>query len=206
MKGKTIKILAIDDQDENLIFLERMLEEKFPKINIFTANSGEKGIELAKVESPDVIILDIAMPIMDGFEVCSILKQNDQLKHIPIIVLTAIRTDIESRIKALENGADAFLAKPIDDTELIAQVRAMLRIKASEDLLREEKENLSLKGNRDGFWDWNIQTGETVFDERWAAIISPTLPIEPNLAIQEIGKLINEYSDNKIYLVGSSLG
>jgi len=170
-----VKILAIDDNNDNQIALKALLSHKFPDAKVFLADSGKKGIEQALVQQPDLILLDIVMPIMDGFQVCAMLKSDNLLKHIPIIILTAGKTDKESRIKALEIGADAFLAKPIDEEELTAQVKAMLRIKRLEDLLREEKENLSLEGNRDGFWDWNIQTGETVFDERWAEIIGYTL-------------------------------
>ncbi len=143
MESENVKILGIDDNNDNLIVLKALLADKLPNAKFFFADSGKKGIALAKVELPDVILLDIIMPVMDGFEVCTKLKEDELLKHIPIIFLTAAKTDIKSRIKALEIGADAFVTKPIDEAELAAQVKAMLRIKKSEEILREEKKTLS---------------------------------------------------------------
>ena len=79
---------------------------------------------------------------MDGYEVCRTLKTNDLYKNIPIVMVTATRTDREGRLKAIEAGADGFLTKPIDESELVAQVRAMIRIKESEDRKLDEKERL----------------------------------------------------------------
>jgi PAS domain S-box-containing protein len=136
------KILAIDDNKDNLTVLSALLAEAFPEIEFLSAFSGRKGIELCLSEKPDVILLDIVMPAMDGFEVCQILKADEATKNIPIIIITAARTDKESRIKALECGADSFLTKPVDETELTAQIKAMLRIKEAEDRKLNEKERL----------------------------------------------------------------
>ena len=113
-----------------------------PHCQLFTARSGAEGIEKAKAELPDTILLDVIMPEMDGFEACRILKFDEDTKHIPVIMLTAIKTDSKSRANGLEMGADAFLSKPVDEAELAAQLDAMLRIKKAEDLLRKEKELL----------------------------------------------------------------
>ncbi len=137
-----IKILAIDDNADNLVVLKALLDETFPAAKFISALSGRKGIELCLSEKPDVILLDIVMPEMDGYEVCQILKADEATKTIPIIIITAARTDKESRIKALEFGADAFLAKPLDESELTAQIKAMLRIKEAEDRKLNEKERL----------------------------------------------------------------
>ncbi|MCX6233220.1 MAG: PAS domain S-box protein [Bacteroidetes bacterium] len=137
-----IKILAIDDNNDNLVVLKALLSDAFPKATFIPALSGKRGIELCHSEMPDVILLDLVMPEMDGFEVCSRLKTDVLLNHIPVIMITAIKTSKENRIKALESGADAFLTKPIDEAELTAQIRAMLRIKESEDFKRYE--NISL--------------------------------------------------------------
>ncbi len=137
-----IKILAIDDKLDNLITLSALLKSLIPDISVLTAQSGLEGIEKAKAEMPDTILLDIIMPGMDGFEVCQQLKSNETTKRIPVIMLTAIQTNSHSRIKGLELGADAFLAKPIDEAELVAQVKVALRIKQAEDQLRQEKNHL----------------------------------------------------------------
>ncbi len=136
------KILAIDDKEDNLITVSAILKLFIPECKVITALSGAEGLRSAKSESPDVILLDIIMPGMDGFETCRRLKKDKTTKHIPVILVTAIKADAESRVKGLELGADAFLSKPIDQEELAAQVRVMLRIKNTEDLLREEKKSL----------------------------------------------------------------
>ncbi|MCF7920111.1 MAG: response regulator [Candidatus Cloacimonetes bacterium] len=136
------KILAIDDKQDNLEAIKALLHHLMPECRVLTALSGAEGIELARIEKPDTIILDIIMPQMDGYEVCRILKDDEETRHIPVLMLTAIKTDTESRIKGLQHGADAFFSKPIDPYELSAQISVMLRIKNSEDRLRRDKLHL----------------------------------------------------------------
>jgi len=139
------KILVIDDQLDNLVFLSELLQELIQNSEIITAQTGAEGIKKAEMDPPDTILLDIFMPGMDGFEVCKRLKSSERTKFIPIILLTAIHTDTSSHIKGLELGADAFLSKPIDEVELTAQIKVMLRIKEMEDHLRHDKGLLELK-------------------------------------------------------------
>jgi len=139
-----VKFLAIDDHADNLIVLKALLNEAFPPATFIGSQSGKQGIELCHSEKPDVVLLDIVMPEIDGYEVCRILKADEVTRNIPIVMITAARTDKESRIKALESGADAFLTKPIDESELMAQIRAMLRIKQSEDRKLDEMERLEI--------------------------------------------------------------
>ncbi len=133
------KILAIDDQKDNLITIKAVINSQLPGIKVLSALSGKEGIQLAKQEQPDTIILDIIMPEMDGYEVCKRLKKAKSTQHIPVVMLTAIKTGAESRIKGLNIGADAFMSKPIDPLELATQLKVMLRIKEAEDKLRSEK-------------------------------------------------------------------
>ncbi len=144
MKNKIVTILAIDDNQDNLVVLRVLLSETFPQATLVTALSGKEGIEKCKLLKPDVVLLDIAMPGMDGYEVCSQLKSDNQLSHIPVVMLTATAVSARNRILAMEAGADAFLCKPIDESELTAQIRAMLRIKEAEDLKITEKERLEI--------------------------------------------------------------
>ncbi|MCX7678080.1 MAG: response regulator [Spirochaetes bacterium] len=132
-------VLVIDDKQDNLVAVTALLKNLKPDCRVITALSGEEGITKAEQELPDVILLDVKMPGMDGFEVCQKLKSMGKTRHIPVILLTAIKTDVESRVRGLEIGADAFLTKPIDELELVAQINVMLRIKRAEDLLRNEK-------------------------------------------------------------------
>ncbi|MDM8518269.1 GAF domain-containing protein [Desulfobacterales bacterium HSG16] len=136
------KILAIDDLKENLKTLTILLKHTISDCSIITAESGIEGISLAQTWQPDTIILDVLMPNMDGYEVCRKLKSDSSTSHIPVVLLTGIVNDSTNRVKGLESGADAFLTKPPDKYELIAQINAMLRIKKSEDRLRWEKERL----------------------------------------------------------------
>ncbi len=136
------KILAIDDKIDNLISIKAVIKNNIPDCEVLTALTGQDGIDIAIREYPDTILLDIIMPEMDGFETCKKLKENKQTKHIPVVMVTAIKTDSDSRAKGLNTGADAFLSKPIDALELTAQVNVMLRIKDAEDKLRKEKDVL----------------------------------------------------------------
>ena len=129
MENKSIDILIIDDIQDNLTTLQALIKEAFPEASIFQALNGQLGLEIAKKEDPDVILLDIVMPGMDGFEVCNKLKADKELREIPVVFITALKGDKESRIRALECGAEAFLAKPVDIYELTAQIQSMVKIK-----------------------------------------------------------------------------
>ncbi|MEI7491093.1 MAG: response regulator [Bacteroidota bacterium] len=143
MKDKELKILAIDDNQDNLTTLKAVIADAIPGTKVITALEGNSGISLALSENPDVILLDIVMPVIDGLAVCQRLKQDSRISHIPVIMLTALKTDRKTRIKALEAGAESFLAKPLDEVELIAQVKAMAKIKKSADFQRMEKSQLT---------------------------------------------------------------
>lgn len=143
MADKQLKFLAIDDNQDNLITLRALIREAFPEALVLTATTGLKGIEIAGAEDPDVILLDIVMPGMDGFEVCHKLKAEQRTKEIPVVFVTAIKGDREHRILALESGAEAFLAKPIDESELTAQIRAMVKIKTANRQKQDEQGRLA---------------------------------------------------------------
>lgn len=137
-----IKLLAIDDNKNNLLALKALLEDLLDDCIVLTSQSAVEGIEMAKKHNPDTIFLDVIMPEMDGYKTCEILKSDESTESIPVILLTALMTDTNSKIKGLEAGAEAFLAKPIDTSELIAQARAMIRIKQAEEKLRIKKQSL----------------------------------------------------------------
>ncbi len=135
-------ILIIDDKRNNLITISALINEHIIDCIVHTALSGEDGIQIARKTQPDTILLDIIMPGLDGFETCKKLKNDELTKHIPVVLITAIKNDTESRIQGLNIGADAFLSKPIEPAEFIAQINVMLRIKEAEDRLRKEKRDL----------------------------------------------------------------
>ena len=143
MKAKPLKVLAIDDNPDNMTALKAVVSERLPNARVFTAANGRKGLELAFAYDPDVILLDIVMPEMDGFEVCRRLKDDQYLHATPVVFLTALRTDRESRIRALEIGAEGFLSKPFDEVEIVAQIRAMAKIKEANRRTQIEKDHLA---------------------------------------------------------------
>ncbi|MEI7835686.1 MAG: response regulator [Planctomycetota bacterium] len=143
MEDKPLTILAIDDSRDNLTALKAIIADALPGTRVLTAMSGRAGLDQALAAEPDVILLDIVMPEWDGYEVCRRLKADERLRHVPVVFLTAMKTDLESRVHALEIGAEGFLAKPIDVAELTAQIRAMAKIKAANDSKRLEKDRLN---------------------------------------------------------------
>ena len=142
MDDNLIKILAIDDNNDNLISVKALINDVIPNAIIDTAFNGLDGIRMAHENKPDVVLLDIIMPTMDGFEVCKHIKNSDDLCDIPVVFLTASR-DREMRLKALECGAEGFLNKPIDESELLAQVRAMYKIHLANMQKQSERQRLS---------------------------------------------------------------
>jgi CheY-like chemotaxis protein len=128
-------ILVIDDQLLNIRLLERKLV--MDNMEVISATNGPEGIRLAKKIQPDVILLDIVMPGMDGIEVCQKLKQDPDLKDIPVIFITA-RTAKEDKLQGFDVGAEDFLVKPIELDEALARVRTQLRI------IEEHQANLRL--------------------------------------------------------------
>ncbi|GEM_PF-2322954 len=143
MTNNGLKILAIDDNADNLLTLKAVIRDALPGAIVISALSGAQGLVLAQAEDPDVILLDIVMPGMDGFAVCRALKADPRTQHIPVVFLTALRADRESRLKALEAGGEGFLGKPLDAVELTAQIRVMAKIKAANVRARQEQTRLT---------------------------------------------------------------
>ncbi len=134
------KILIIDDQPENVFVLQDRLEHEGYKV--ITAYDGQSGINKAVDEQPDIILLDIMMPGMSGFEVCEVLTKNEKTKKIPIIMVTAL-TGSDDIKKGLELGAYDYIKKPFNRVELLARIKSALRFKETQSLLLElEKINV----------------------------------------------------------------
>ena len=133
-------VLLVDDEPSNLRLLQTLLKaEGFATLS---AESGAEALVLAEQRKPDIILLDIMMPQMDGFEVVLRLKANPDTRHIPIIMVTAL-DDRASRLKALDMGAGEFLSKPVDRMELTIRVKNLLRLKEYADFLADR--NLRLE-------------------------------------------------------------
>lgn len=115
-------LLLVDDNSEILEYLSRMLEEKY---SIFTARDGEKALALLKENSVQLVVSDVMMPVMDGFEFCKTIKSSFDLSHIPVILLTAKNT-LQSKIEGLELGADVYIEKPFSPEHLQVQIASLL--------------------------------------------------------------------------------
>lgn len=120
------RVLVVDDTFPNVKLLEAKLATEY--YEVLTAGNGLEALEKATEESPDIILLDVMMPGIDGYEVCRRLKQNPRTAHIPVVMVTAL-SDTVDRVRGLEAGADEFLTKPVRDLPLFARVRSLIRLK-----------------------------------------------------------------------------
>jgi PAS domain S-box-containing protein len=116
----------------NLLAFKELLTNAFPDVQVFTALSGKEGIKTALTENPDVILIDLVMPDMDGIETCKKIKEYDSLLLVPVIMITASSPDSIIRARALRSGAISFLTKPIDSIELIAQFSSVIKFRNDE--------------------------------------------------------------------------
>jgi adenylate cyclase len=130
----TARILVVDDTAHNVKLLADLLAAKGYAVS--TASSGPEALARVEAEPPDLILLDIVMPDMSGYEVCRTLRDNPATATLPVVLVTALDPG-EERVKGLEAGADDFLTKPIHQAELVARVRSLLRIKRYQDQLAE---------------------------------------------------------------------
>lgn len=144
MNGK--KVLVVDDHKLNVKLLTDILEDE--DFIVYSTDNGLSVLEMTLKFLPDVILLDIMMPGLDGFEVCKLLKENDEVNDIPIIMVTAKAEGIDVK-KALEYGAFDYIKKPIDEIEVIARIQSALRFKQSQDLLKE----LAMKDRLTGLYN-----------------------------------------------------
>jgi two-component system cell cycle response regulator len=135
----TARVLVVDDSLPNRKLLETRLQEEY--FEVVGAASGAEAITLAQRWAPDIILLDVLMPVMDGFEACRRLKAQPITAHIPVVMVTSLN-DQEERVRGLEAGADDFLVKPVDQATLFARLRALLRVKQVLDAWRLRAETV----------------------------------------------------------------
>lgn len=134
------RILVVDDMPMNIKLLRDLLLVRGYEVE--TAESGEAALELVRSWQPDLVLLDIIMPGMSGYEVCETLRAAPSTAALPIVLVTALDPDLE-RVKGLEAGADDFLTKPVNQSELLARVRSLLRIKSLHDKVQAQADELS---------------------------------------------------------------
>lgn len=134
-------ILIIDDTVENRLLLASQLSSE--KHRILSAATGQEGIALAQKHLPDLILLDVMLPGLSGFEVCQLLKKHPSTTNIPIIMITSLR-DVTYRIRGIEAGADEFLSRPHHREELLIRVRSLVQLKRAREKLEAERNHLQL--------------------------------------------------------------
>jgi DNA-binding response OmpR family regulator len=138
MANSKAKVLVVDDSKESVDLLEYFL--KPAGYNIIKAMDGATALEIVENDPPDIILLDIMLPKVNGYEVCEKLKKQQSTFHIPIIMITVLK-ELKDKIKGLEAGADDFLSKPFDSVELLTRVKSLLRIKQYHDeIIKRNKE------------------------------------------------------------------
>ncbi|MGZ5137950.1 MAG: response regulator [Burkholderiales bacterium] len=145
----TQRILVVDDVPHNVKLLADVLTVK--GYEVITAESGAEALERVRSDRPDLLLLDVMMPGMSGYEVCQTIRADPAIRVLPVVLVTAL--DPSERIKGLEAGADDFLTKPINQPELLARVRSLLRIKSLYDQVEAQKSELS---------EWNKKLEERV--------------------------------------------
>ncbi len=134
-------ILVVDDDQRNVRLVESILKTNgYPVVKAY---DGEEALRIVESERPDLILLDVMMPKMSGFEVCQRLKGRYESRLLPIIMVTALNA-LEDKVQALELGADDFLSKPINKVELLAKVRSVLRVKSLQDELERQRTQLEV--------------------------------------------------------------
>jgi len=133
---KRSKVLVVDDQLANVKLITAVLKRDY---EIIPAYGGLEALEKVDSEKPDIVLLDVMMPEINGYEVCKRIKQGESTRFMPVVMITAL-SDVEDRIKAIEVGADEFLTKPINTQELITRTKSLLKTKHYHDKLIESKE------------------------------------------------------------------
>ena len=147
------KILVVDDTPKNVKLLADLLTVK--GYNVVTAASGREALAQLENETPDLVLLDVVMPEMSGYDVCRKIRENPATQILPVVMVTAL-DPAEERIKGLDAGADDFLTKPINRAELLARVRSLLRIKELHDEVQSQSVELS---------EWNKKLEQRVQEQ-----------------------------------------
>src|SRR5690606_3812848 len=151
------RIHVVADAPINVRLLQAKLTAEY--FDVVTASDGPSALEVMATEPPDIVLLDVMMPGMTGFEVCRRIKANPRWTHIPVVMVTALDLP-EDRVEGLEAGADEFLTKPVDDLALLARVRSLVRLKMLMDEWRMRQETGQRLGMRDDGPTLSAESGE----------------------------------------------
>ena len=170
-------ILIVDDNPTNIqVLLDALQGHGYERL---VALDGEMALEQAIYAQPDLILLDVMMPGIDGFETCRRLKAEPQTAQIPVIFMTAL-SEVQEKIQGFEAGAVDYVTKPLQHQEVLARIATHIALKRLQTELQqknrsleksEQRYALALQGSRDGIWDWDLAQGEIYFSPRWLQML-----------------------------------
>lgn len=172
-------ILIVDDEEEILAFLERILRGKY---TVFKAENGRDALEMLTQEPIQLVVSDVMMPEMDGFELCKAIKSNFEFSHIPVILLTAKNT-LQAKVEGLQLGADAYIEKPFSKEHLLAQIASLI---ANRSMVREYFANSPLVHLK--------SMAHSKSDERFLEMLNETIDEnmeDPGLDVEKLAKILN---------------
>ncbi len=152
-EGSAAKILVVDDTPMNVTMLADILT--FRGFSVATASGGREGLAKVKSERPDLVLLDVMMPDMNGYEVCREIRKDPESEMLPVVMITALDPSGE-RVKGIEAGADDFLTKPVNQPELMARVKSLLRVKQFHDTIQSQAKELK---------EWNEKLEQRVEEQ-----------------------------------------
>ncbi|MCD4829299.1 MAG: diguanylate cyclase [Candidatus Cloacimonetes bacterium] len=185
------KILCIDDDPAMLEVLKSLISHYLPQMSVLMASDGTSGMQMTFDELPDVILLDLMLPDTSGWEICKRLKNDPITQNISIIIITGLDSTDSLKTRSLDAGADAFLKKPFESHELVAQIKAMQRLAEAQKVLTRQRDSLEddlrtengrlhrseerwqllLQSTNDGIWDWDITKKEVWFSPHWEHVL-----------------------------------
>jgi two-component system, cell cycle response regulator len=172
-------ILLVDDEEEILDFLERVLQ---PKYTVFKACSAQDALRVLSTEAVQLVVSDVMMPDMNGFELCKSIKSNFEYSHVPVILLTA-KSTIQSKVEGLELGADAYIEKPFSKEHLLAQIASLI---ANRSMIREYFASSPLVHIK--------SIAHSKSDERFLEVLNDTIYTnleDPDLDVEKLARIMN---------------
>jgi len=191
------KLLLVDDEPRNIRLLEAVLEPR--GYDLISAASGLEALDKVATERPDLVLLDILMPDLDGHEVCRRLRANPANQILPVVMITA--SGDQQRVRALESGADDFIQKPFDTGEVLARIKSLLRIKGFHDIIQQQAAELAVL-NRDLEQRVQEQVAELARLGRLRRFLSPRLA---ELLVSAEGEALLEKHRRQIAVVSCQL-
>jgi two-component system, NtrC family, sensor kinase len=164
------KILNVDDTEAKRYVTSRTLRNA--GFDVIEVSTGQECLQTAITERPDLIVLDVQLPDLHGFEVCQRLKSDPRTSPIPVLHLSASFTRPEDRVRGYEQGADAYMSQPVEASEFVATIRSLLRMVEAERQLRDSQERFDLAQQkvRLGSWEWNILTDQMTWSNSLASL------------------------------------